>query len=295
LTVHFSTRWCLLVALCLLAALPWAAAPARAQDTGEQPSANELWERYPLEASPEPGPAATVAAGEPQPAGTPSPPARSTPAAIGAEDAGVSALTVALLLLGAALLGAAVELLVSGLRSRSRARRRERPAPAPRAAARLAAVPPPPQDVPAPPAAEMEPPVPAAPGAPPDPSTAWEAEIRWHGADGRARFEAVARGGGDDATVVAESPDFEWPPTSDRSVEALTAAVDRLEAALFDAGWSRLEPGTAWYARRFAWAPGAGAADPQRPAGRFARSPVAHDDDGTPPERRALAEERRTS
>ena len=92
--------------------------------------------------------------------------------------------------------------------------------------------------------------------APPDPSVAWHAEVDWRQEDGQARFRVMAlRVDKRDATVVAESAPFAWPPTEDGSVEALTATVDRLDAALVDAGWSPLAPGGAWYARRFEWAP----------------------------------------
>ena len=90
---------------------------------------------------------------------------------------------------------------------------------------------------------------------PPDPAVAWTAEIDWREADRTARFEVVARSAdGAETAVVAQSPEFECPPAPG-SVQALTAAADRLEASLMEAGWSRLAPGGAWYARRFGWAP----------------------------------------
>jgi hypothetical protein len=111
---------------------------------------------------------------------------------------------------------------------------------------------------------EHEPPPPALPEgpsatpAPPDRERAWAAEIGWHLVDGGAKFRVVARPveGGDPVTL-GESPALEWPPVEARSVQALTDAVKTLESALVTAGWTLLPRGSAWYAKRFTWQPGA--------------------------------------
>jgi hypothetical protein len=68
---------------------------------------------------------------------------------------------------------------------------------------------------------------------------------------------------------------LEWPPSSPDAVQALTVAADRLEASLLGAGWRKLAPGAAWYARRFGWEPArAGTTPPeaQGGSGRFRRA-----------------------
>ena len=86
------------------------------------------------------------------------------------------------------------------------------------------------------------------------PGSAWTAEIRWVEAESGARFAAFARTGEqEDATVVAESPALEWPPTGPAAVQALSDAVDELERTLLAAGWTALPAGSEWYAKRFAW------------------------------------------
>ena len=108
---------------------------------------------------------------------------------------------------------------------------------------------------------------PAAPPVPPARAVAWAAEVDWREVDGTARFQVVARRvRGGDATVIAESEPLEWPPTTADAVEALTAAADRLEATLLAAGWVRLPPGSAWYARRFGWEPAPAPRRSARPA-----------------------------
>jgi hypothetical protein len=100
--------------------------------------------------------------------------------------------------------------------------------------------------------------------APPDPQRAWTAEVEWHETGGEARFIVSARplGTGGD-TTIAESPPLAWPPTDAASVDALTDAAQALHAAMLSAGWTALQAGTAWYAKRFAWEPTApSAAEP---------------------------------
>jgi hypothetical protein len=90
--------------------------------------------------------------------------------------------------------------------------------------------------------------------APPDPARDWTAEVEWSEAEGGAGFRVVAR---DDAgateSTVAESTTFAWPPADSGAVQALTAAAEKLEAGLLAAGWTPMPPGDAWYAKRFAW------------------------------------------
>ena len=144
-----------------------------------------------------------------------------------------------------------------------------RPAPAPRDAAPLRSTAP---DLwvhaVTPPQVEPEPPVPvdedtvsiseSAP-APPDPDRAWAAEIGWHQVEGGAQFSVAARPveGEAEPVTLGVSPPLEWPPGEARSVQALTDAVKTLESMLVTAGWTPLPRGSAWYAKRFTWQPGA--------------------------------------
>jgi hypothetical protein len=114
-----------------------------------------------------------------------------------------------------------------------------------------------------PPAAASPPPPPPAPSpggpAPPEPDRAWAAEIGWHLVDGESQFRVTARpvdGATEPITLRASSP-VEWPPGGARSVQALTDAVKSLESTLVTAGWTPLPRGSAWYAKRFTWQPGA--------------------------------------
>ena len=163
--------------------------------------------------------------------------------------------------------------------------------PAPSPPAPIAANPPvtpapsPPAPITANPPAPIaaNPPAAAAPSrpraAPPDPRRAWSAEIAWAGSEGEPRFAALARSGQDeDPTIVAESPPLQWPPVGPAAVQALTDAVTELESALLAAGWIALEPGSAWYAKRFGWRPKTpvAATAGRKPAksGRFDRNPA---------------------
>jgi hypothetical protein len=99
---------------------------------------------------------------------------------------------------------------------------------------------------------------PPRPLAPPDPGQAWAAEIGWDVVDGGAQFRVVARPvDGGEQVVLDESPPLEWPPSGARAVQALTDAVRAFESALVAAGWAPLPRGSAWYAKRFTWQPGA--------------------------------------
>ena len=100
---------------------------------------------------------------------------------------------------------------------------------------------------------------PRAPPAPPDRDRAWAAEVGWHLVEGGAQFRVAARPveGGAEPVVLAASPALEWPPEGAGSVGALADAVRTLESALVAAGWTPLPRGAAWYAKRFAWQPGA--------------------------------------
>ena len=111
---------------------------------------------------------------------------------------------------------------------------------------------PPPVPSPEPPAGSAGPP------APPEPDRAWAAEIGWHLVDGASQFRITARPveGGEPVTLGVSAP-LEWPPRGARSVQALTEAVRTLESALVEAGWTALPRGSAWYAKRYTWQPGA--------------------------------------
>src|SRR4051812_12070896 len=98
-------------------------------------------------------------------------------------------------------------------------------------------------------------------GAPPDPAREWTAEVAWRSAYGRSRFVVGARPGDGAEVAILTSDAIEWPPRGVEGVAALEGVVRGLEAQLLEAGWTVLEPGKAWFARRFAWAPRDAAAD----------------------------------
>jgi hypothetical protein len=140
---------------------------------------------------------------------------------------------------------------------------RQRPVPvrAPAPELWVHAVTPPPIEEPEP---EPEPPPRALPAGssptptPPDPDRAWAAEIGWHVVEGGAQFRVAAQPvDGGEPVMLGESSALEWPPGDARSVQALTDAVRTLESSLIAAGWTLLPPGSAWYAKRFTWQPGA--------------------------------------
>jgi hypothetical protein len=81
----------------------------------------------------------------------------------------------------------------------------------------------------------------------------WDSDIRWDQELQSSCFYAVASPPHDDVErVVAESFEVEWPPTSDAGVHALVDAVDELDRSMVAVGWRPIEPGDAWYARRYA-------------------------------------------
>lgn len=89
---------------------------------------------------------------------------------------------------------------------------------------------------------------------PPDPRRAWIATIEWRHTDAESHFCVVAQAGdGEPATVIAASDPLEWPPTGPTAVQALGGAAAKLEASLVAAGWKALPPGREWYAKRFSW------------------------------------------
>jgi hypothetical protein len=111
---------------------------------------------------------------------------------------------------------------------------------------------------------------------PPDPSRQCSAEIEWRQEADGARFEVLCGAlDPEPATLIAESDVLEWPPSGPAAVQALTDAVDELASGLTSAGWTALEPGAAWYAKRFIWHPTATLAAPDEiePAADLARSP----------------------
>ena len=216
------------------------------------PSADELWQRYPLD----PGPAAT-------PRGVATPARRAAPPPGRSDSNGgmSSAVAVALLI--------AMSGLVLGWNLRTRTRPASGPGERPKAQGRLA-LPSGPSEA-------------ASRGMPPDRRRAWTAEVEWRPGSGDARFVVVAAVAGvEQRAVIAESPSLRWPPSDQAAVGALGNAVDELERALLAVGWSPRPAGAEWYAKRFAWHPRAAAgrvaAGPSRslaaepaPAGRFRR------------------------
>jgi hypothetical protein len=230
-------------------------------------SADELWRRYPLDAqgstsTPE-QPTTTTA--PPRTAAASGAPRRvATASASGGQD-GSSSGALPILLAMAALAAAAAAALV--LRGGQR-----RPAPAKGLAPPTGAAAPKPPLVRSeagaislwaepPEEAHMpEPPIPALSdheaALPPDRDVAWTTEITWEQSRDRARFNALAVApGGREAVTVASSIWLDWPPRERSAVDALGDAVRSLESELADAGWSALEPGQPWYAKRFVWMP----------------------------------------
>jgi hypothetical protein len=237
---------CLLVAAAL-------AAPAVAAERDRERSAQPLWDAYPLHSAGE------VAA--------PAPPAEITVVNDAASGPSAGGGDVIVLLIAAVVAGAVTAQVVSMRRSSPRAVATATGTPDPvptrsttsRLWARAAPLAPAEPVVPlanAPPAPSPRSPV--AP-APPDPDRAWAAEIEWHLIDGGSQFRITARpvdGGAEPITLGASEP-LDWPPRDARAVQALTDAVRTLESALVATGWSALPRGTQWYAKRYAWQPGA--------------------------------------
>jgi hypothetical protein len=236
-----------LIATAALAA-PQSAVAAKATPT---PSAGELWQAYPLEATPSPA--------------TPEP-ARSAAAGRGGDsDGGSPWLMPILLIAGAALLGTAVYgagrrtgVLAAGRRpslamalqpgaNLTLAGSSAAVAAGPRSPTQFANGMPPRQ------------PGPRRRGrsklAPPEPGVAWTAEIRWHEPDDQASFQVEARAHGRSPVVITESTPLKWPPSDTGAVTALSETIEGLTKSLVAAGWKPLPDGNAWYAKRFAWAP----------------------------------------
>jgi hypothetical protein len=213
-----STALTLAAALAVGVALLLAQAAGAAGTRGSQaPSADELWNSYPL---------------QPREAGQHPTPAR-------AADDGNGAIPIAAVAAVAALGLAALAAGVARARRRRREPGRAVAWPGERAGLR-----------PAPP-----------PGRPPDPAGDWTAEVEWPGAGSEVRFRAIARSThGTQNAVVAESRPFRWPPGGTADVQAMTDAVADVQGLLLSAGWTEIEPGDGWYARRFAWTPAPGAA-----------------------------------
>jgi hypothetical protein len=236
--------------VCLALLLP---ACALAQGGGGSPSAGELWRQYPLDPRASAGqstgatttpPATTAprAATEPRAAQT------SPPRAAESSSSGTP-LPLILGLVAVTMAFASAALVLHTRRTR----------PAREAAAHDLEPAPRTQEVPM---TEHPTPAPTPRAArPPDPAAAWTAEIAWQQAPGRCRFCAVAAAddGADRAPVMC-SAWLDWPPTERSPVTALGQAVADLERSLGDAGWEPLEPGDAWYAKRFGWTP-VGSAD----------------------------------
>jgi hypothetical protein len=217
-------------ALLVIAAIA-GTSPAVAGAAGGQakPSAEQLWNQYPLrQATPSatPQPSRTVTAGAPAAADDLSP-----------SGGGSLALVLVLLVVaGLVVVGALVV--------------RRRPAP-------------PPEPTPMTPATRRRPPAspplraverPAV--APPLPAVRWDAEIAWDAGGGMGRFRAFATPSeGGSRSEVGQSRLLRWPPSGPSDIADLTRAAAELEGALLDAGWSSAEHGDEWYAQRFTWIP----------------------------------------
>jgi hypothetical protein len=250
-----------------------APATAAAQDRTPTPSARELWRTYPLEQQPAP---ATPTAASPT---TPAPDRRTSAPAAGSGDDDA---LLRLLGIAGALVGLAGALVVARRRS---ARGTTTGFPAGLAAPLLAAAAtattsdgrrrsPRLTALAAGPGAgrdergDSAPETPAEALHPPDPEQPWTAELEWRHEDDGARFCVVARpADGGSGVVIAASEPLEWPPADAPAVRQMRRAVARVESALRGSGWTPLPPGSAWYAKRFAWAP---VAEPAG-TGRFSR------------------------
>jgi hypothetical protein len=230
-----AVRWvgALLFLVCL--ALP--SQRAAAQDRTPTPSAKELWKAYPLDPSPTPSAAPAVAS-----PGTGSrarrPPERQPARSEGGAPIVLLALLAFVATAGIVAIGGLV------LHHRGRSRAAAGPTAGDRNGSREVAAQSRGGDT--------------RPGAvvPPDRDRAWVATLEWRHADAEARFCVVARRDeGDPGIVLADSDPLQWPPAGPASVQALTEAAEKLEAALLAASWKSLPRGHEWYAKRFAWEP----------------------------------------
>jgi hypothetical protein len=211
------------------------AAPAFAANPSPTPSGKNLRQAYPLRAKPSATP--------PSVAGVPAP--RRTPDAARASNGYV---TVRVVIVLAVTFGALLALLIVRRRRRdgpelSRDERDAQAGPAP----------------PMPPLSIFKNARDTRPRArgrfvgafPPDRAKAWSAEIVWRD----SRFVVAGRSEGDEDAVVLISDRVAWPPRGAEEVAALEQVVSELAATVCRAGWSELERGEAWYARRFSWVP----------------------------------------
>lgn len=262
-----AAAWALGLVVLILSA---SATTTAAQDR-KAPSARELWETYPLDPEGEGSGQTDPDRGEPsagEPSGTSgtgataaTPPATPTATVERATDptgersepsdaasGGSDPLAPVLLVLGLAAAATAGVVAASSWRRRRHGISSNAPVPA-------ADVPPKPTAVPA-----------------PDPRRRWLAEVEWHQDGDAARFRAVARTpDGQEETVISESARFEWPPASQEAVRAFTRAAHDVADAVGSAGWSPIEPGRSWYAKRFVREPDPAPAEDRTrpPAGRF--------------------------
>ena len=282
---------CALPAL-LACALAWGPDPAVGQEKTPTPSAEELWNAYPLQPTPEP--TATTAQ-------SPAAQEREVIATAPSTDDGGS--LVPPLIAGLVLALGALALLATFRPGRARRSRVAKPVtprasltpattngtgpvgathaarapqPAPRARATQGPARPrraetllntadrpdagarqaahPARPAPAAATTDSQRAVDAPRAVPPDSRRRWSAEIAWIGPE--SHFAVLARPGDEgDPIVVARSPTLEWPPTNAVAVQALTESVAELEQTLLTAGWTALEAASAWYAKRFAWKP----------------------------------------
>jgi hypothetical protein len=255
-------------AVCLLVVVAALAAPGQAfaRDADRSRTAQEVWDAYPLQSATE---RATAPAGAD--AGSAAPAAEM--AASPSDDVERLALASVLALIAGGITTWLVAMRWPQAQLATTAQAALAPAPAPAPApdpapARsstpelwLHATDAPPAEPPVRPVLASPPPASGSPGppSPPEPDRAWAAEIEWQLVDGASQFRVAARpvDGADDAIALGESPLLEWPPSGPLSVQALTDGVRALESALVAAGWTPLQRGSAWYAKRFTWQPGA--------------------------------------
>ncbi len=205
-------------------------APPTVQAQRERPSAQELWEDYPLHREAEGGDEGVPEAGKARsaaqlPEATAAPVQEKTlPRSARSDGDGPDAL----LLLGSA---AAVVGWGAWLKARRR-RGDEEDSAAPARGSAFEAL------------------------QPPDPGAPWFAEVEWHQGSEGTWFRAIAQSPqAQDETVIGESSPIEWPPRSQAAVEGLTRASDELAASMSAAGWRPIDRGRARYARRFIWEP----------------------------------------
>jgi hypothetical protein len=265
---------------------------AMAAEPARTPSGEALRQTYPLETKPESGggrPTASLPAASPPAAGRSA--SERVPPRTSEQGTGYTIAMVLLLVAAAGVAAAAV--------LRHRHDRDERAAPAsPATAAPSEPAPAPPDDgtararssedvarEPPPSAQEGSPPLDHdsddgnGSGAPRRPAREreWIAEIGWRSAYGFSRFVVVASSEDKHETVILTSRLINWPPKGAEGVADLERAVSDLEAVLLGDGWTPLERGDAWYARRFSrTAPSVQQAQPApsgATSGRFRRRP----------------------